>query len=95
MKMGKKPETVITVKTEGNEPYDILLRESFGALEESMRNLGCEGHRICIVTDSNVAPLFLEEVKAIAEAIDADHVLVEGDLRREIAMNIKRLQEIG
>lgn len=69
MKMGKKPETVITVKTEGNEPYDILLRESFGALEESMKNLGCEGHRLCIVTDSNVAPLFLEEVKAIAEAV--------------------------
>ena len=27
--------------------------------------------------------------------LEADHVLVEGDLRREIAMNIKRLQEIG
>lgn len=36
-----------------------------------------------------------EEVKAISEAIEAEGVVVEGDLRREVAMNIKRLQEIG
>ncbi len=36
-----------------------------------------------------------DEVKKITEAIEANQVLVEGDLRREIAMNIKRLQEIG
>ena len=36
----------------------------------------------------------LTDVKEIA-AIIADSQLVEGDLRREIAMNIKRLQEIG
>ena len=35
-----------------------------------------------------------DEVKSIAEVIDADY-MVEGDLRREIALNIKRLQEIG
>lgn len=45
--------------------------------------------------DTRVKNLTDDEVKAIAEAIDSDHVLVEGDLRREIAMNIKRLQEIG
>ena len=35
-----------------------------------------------------------EEVKRISEVIDQTQV-VEGDLRREIALNIKRLQEIG
>lgn len=45
--------------------------------------------------DTRVKDLTDDEVKAIAEAIDNDHVLVEGDLRREVAMNIKRLQEIG
>ena len=35
-----------------------------------------------------------EEVKKISEVIDASQT-VEGDLRREIALNIKRLQEIG
>ena len=35
-----------------------------------------------------------EEVGRIRDVIDATQ-MVEGDLRREIAMNIKRLQEIG
>ena len=35
-----------------------------------------------------------DEVKAISAVID-DNYQVEGDLRREIALNIKRLQEIG
>ena len=35
-----------------------------------------------------------EDVKKISSVIDATQV-VEGDLRREIALNIKRLQEIG
>ena len=44
--------------------------------------------------DTRVRDLTDEEVKRISEVIDADY-MVEGDLRREIAMNIKRLQEIG
>ena len=53
-----------------------------------------------ILKEANVNPdtrcrdLTDEEVKRISEVIDADY-MVEGDLRREIAMNIKRLQEIG
>ena len=34
------------------------------------------------------------EVLRIREAIDADY-MVEGDLRREVAMNIKRLMDLG
>ena len=35
-----------------------------------------------------------EDVSKLREAID-ETMVVEGDLRREIALNIKRLQEIG
>ena len=35
-----------------------------------------------------------EQVGKIRDVIE-ESVLVEGDLRREVAMNIKRLQEIG
>ena len=45
--------------------------------------------------DTRVRDLTDEEVGKIRDAIDADSILIEGDLRREIAMNIKRLQEIG
>ena len=44
--------------------------------------------------DTRVRDLTDEEVARIRDIIDASQV-VEGDLRREIAMNIKRLQEIG
>ena len=44
--------------------------------------------------DTRVRELTDDEVKSIAEVIDTDY-MVEGDLRREIALNIKRLQEIG
>ena len=44
--------------------------------------------------DTRVKDLTDDEVKKLAEVI-AESQVVEGDLRREIAMNIKRLQEIG
>lgn len=44
--------------------------------------------------DTRVKDLTDEEVGRIRDVIDKTQV-VEGDLRREIAMNIKRLQEIG
>ncbi len=45
--------------------------------------------------DTRVRDITDEEVKKITEAIEALGVMVEGDLRREVALNIKRLQEIG
>jgi small subunit ribosomal protein S13 len=53
-----------------------------------------------ILADAKVNPdtrcrdLTDEEVKRISEVIEETQ-MVEGDLRREIALNIKRLQEIG
>ena len=44
--------------------------------------------------NTRVKDLTDDEVKNIA-AVIAEPQVVEGDLRREIAMNIKRLQEIG
>jgi small subunit ribosomal protein S13 len=44
--------------------------------------------------DTRVRDLTDEEVNRIREVIDGS-MTVEGDLRREIALNIKRLQEIG
>lgn len=44
--------------------------------------------------DTRVRDLTDEEVKRISEVIGHDY-MVEGDLRRELAMNIKRLSEIG
>ncbi len=45
--------------------------------------------------DTRVRDLTDEEVDKIRAAMEDLDVMVEGDLRRDIAMNIKRLQEIG
>lgn len=53
-----------------------------------------------LLTDSNINPdtrvrdLTEEEINALRTKIDKE-ITVEGDLRRETAMNIKRLIEIG
>ncbi len=53
-----------------------------------------------ILTKTGVSPdtrcrdLTEAEVSRLREIIDGEY-LVEGDLRRDVAMNIKRLQEIG
>ena len=45
--------------------------------------------------DTRVRDITDDDVKKITEAIETMGIMVDGDLRREIALNIKRLQEIG
>ena len=52
----------------------------------------CE--KVGIAEDRRVHDLTDSEVIQIREVIDRDYV-VEGDLRREVAMNIKRLMDLG
>lgn len=52
----------------------------------------CE--KIGIPRARRVAELTDQEVMQIREVIDRDH-MVEGDLRRDVAMNIKRLMDLG
>ena len=50
--------------------------------------------KVQVNPDTRCKDLTDDEVKRISDVID-ETMTVEGDLRREIAMNIKRLQEIG
>jgi small subunit ribosomal protein S13 len=54
---------------------------------EIMAKIGIPGER-------RVSQLTDQEVLQIREMIDRDYI-VEGDLRREVAMNIKRLMDLG
>ena len=63
--------------------YGIGLPSSKAILEKSGVN-----------PDTRVKDLTEDEVGAIRKIIDTEY-LVEGDLRREVSMNIKRLMEIG
>jgi len=45
--------------------------------------------------DTRVKDLTEKEEQAIRKAIEETGIILEGDLRREVALNIKRLTEIG
>ena len=50
--------------------------------------------KVRIAPERRVSQLTDQEVLQIREVIDHDYV-VEGDLRREVAMNVKRLMDLG
>ena len=50
--------------------------------------------KVGVPEERRVSQLTEEEVMRIRETIDRDYQ-VEGDLRREVAMNIKRLMDLG
>ena len=52
----------INVKYEGKPLYDIVIERSFERLSEEFNKLGVTGRKLCIVSDSNVARLYADEV---------------------------------
>lgn len=53
----------ITVNYEGKPCYDIVIDRDFSKLSELVSGLGISGRKLCIVTDSNVGPLYADSVK--------------------------------
>jgi len=51
-----------------NRPYDIICSDSFNELKGHI-TANCRPSSICIVTDTHVAPLYLETIKCISEQI--------------------------
>ena len=73
------------------KPVHIALTYIFGIGRTRATQI-CE--RVGIPTERRVNELSEDEVIRIREAIDRGYP-VEGDLRREVAMNIKRLLDLG
>lgn len=59
--MGK----TITVSYEGKPHYDIEIQRDFSLLPSKLEALGYGSNKVCIIADSNVAALYLEEVQAL------------------------------
>lgn len=57
------------VGKEKKDGYPIVFEDSFGRLSDAVCALDSPKHSICIVTDSNVGPLYAEAVKAELEKV--------------------------
>lgn len=52
----------IEIRNGEKKIYDICLDHSYAHLREKLQELGVSGRKVCIVTDSQVAPLYLKEI---------------------------------
>ena len=85
----------LDVKKDGKFCYSIRFEKDFTALAEEIAALGFEGHKLCIVTDSSVAPLYLESVKAVlSEKFDKvfEFIIPAGEQNKTLD-NVKKLYE--
>jgi small subunit ribosomal protein S13 len=74
-----------------NKRVEIGLTYIYGIGRSTSREILA---RMGISPDTRVKDLAEAEISQLRQAIDANY-RVEGDLRREVSQNIKRLQEIG
>ncbi len=74
-----------------NKRVEIALTYIYGIGRVKAKEI-CE--KVGLPTERRVNQLTDAEVLQIREAIDRDY-MVEGDLRRDVAMNIKRLMDLG
>lgn len=75
--------------------YSIRFEKDFSDLGEEIAELGFTGHKLCIVTDSHVAPLYLEAVKASLESrfsYVSEFIIPAGE-RHKTLDNVKKLYE--
>lgn len=64
--------TNMTVHKDGNPLYDIVFRRDFNELPVFLQQLNVKNRRICIVTETNVASYYLEEVFSIVNPLCAE-----------------------
>jgi small subunit ribosomal protein S13 len=79
------------VNIPNNKPVEIGLTYIFGIGRTTSRNILT---KLSIPPERRVNELSDAEVLRLRETIDRE-VRVEGDLRRDVAMNIKRLMDLG
>jgi 3-dehydroquinate synthase len=72
----------ISVGTKAAPLYDIVIEHDYTKLSAELDRIGCNGKKVCVITDSKVAPLYLEEIKGILGGCFAyvtDYVIPEGE----------------
>jgi small subunit ribosomal protein S13 len=75
-----------------NKRVEVSLTYIYGIGNTSSKDIL---ERAGVNKDTRVQDLSEAEVMRLRQIIDSEEFVVEGDLRREVAMNIKRLTEIG
>ena len=76
----------------GHKKIAIALTSIFGVGRKTAVDIA---NKAGIHLDKKTAELSAEEVNSIRQIIDSEGYMVEGDRRREVSLNIKRLVDLG
>ncbi len=89
---GKKVARIAGVNVPDNKRVEISLRYLYG-IGPTRATYICE--KLGIAPATRMKDLTEDVLNAIRKEIEAEGYVIEGDLRREISMNIKRLMDMA
>ena len=75
-----------------NKRMEVALTYIYGIGKVQSKNILAKAN---VSGDKRTDDVDENELRQIRDAMEADGVKVEGDLRREVSMNIKRLMDLG
>ena len=80
-------EQKLTVKREGEFSYPIYFENDFSDLAQALKETSMDGRKICVVSDSHVAPLYLdavmEELQKVSPSVFS-HVFEAGEQNKTL-----------
>lgn len=84
---------IINVSYENKPCYDIIINNSWDGLAKEVEKLNGKNRKICIVTESNVGPLYAKEVREILEKA-ASKVIIFQFPAGEKSKNLEVINEL-
>lgn len=85
--------TVLNVNYDKKPCYDIIINDSFEGLLEKVEELGFKGRKIAIITDTNVKPLYSNEILNILSPL-SDKIVVQAIPAGEENKNLSEIEKI-
>ena len=78
----------LTVHLNDEPIYDIFFANDFNSLPELLAGQGIADRRVCIVTESNVAPLYLDEIRNQLDGKCKELIYSKDDLREAYSCKV-------
>lgn len=86
-------KNILKVKREGDFSYPIYFENSFDGLADALKAEGLDSRTVCIVTDSNVSPLYTEKAKVFLEKASKKVLIFEFEAG-EVNKNLDTVQSL-
>lgn len=85
----------LVVNYEGKPCYDIIFDDSFANLEKILTKFILRDKKVCIITDDNIAPLYLDEVENVFSKVcnNVSHFIIEAGEENKTLKSVEKVYE--